>query len=69
MDKVSNGAARRRCTGMWQHGKVKYGDITVKYRPGPVFQAHFCRLVEMVAPEPENGKNSQPMSILWLNNH
>jgi hypothetical protein len=41
MDKVGNGAARRRCTGMGQHGKVKYGDITVKSRPEPVLQAAF----------------------------
>jgi hypothetical protein len=54
---------------MGQHGKVKYGDITVKYRSGPVFQAHFRGLAEMAAPGRENGQNSKPMSVLWLNNH
>ncbi|MCC7641610.1 MULTISPECIES: hypothetical protein [unclassified Janthinobacterium] len=69
MDKVGNGAARRRCTGMGQHGKLKYGDITVKYRPGPVLQAAFRRLAAMAVPGRENGQNSKPLSVLWLNNH
>ena len=69
MDKVGNGAARRRCTGMGQHGKVKYGDITVKSRPEPVLQAAFRRRGATAAPGPENGQNSKLLSVLWLNNH
>jgi len=69
MDRIRNGAARRRCTGMGQHGKVKYGDITVKSRPEPVLQAAFRRRGATAAPRLENGQNSKLLSVLWLNNH
>ena len=69
MDRVGNGAARRRCTEMWQHGKGKYGDITVKYLLGPVLQAHFQRFAKMAAPGLKDRQNNKRIAVLWLNNH
>ena len=54
---------------MWQHGKGKYGDITVKYPLGPVLQAHFQRFAEMAAPGLKDRQNNKRIAVLWLNNH